>query len=133
MIECSQNIPCNPCQDACPKKCITIGDKITALPVVAEDKSCTGCGLCVAACSGQSIFLVNEDQADGTAAVTIPYEFYPLPEKGLKGIALDRSGKQICEAEVIELKNVTAFDHTSLLTMKVPLEMSMKARFFKQV
>ncbi len=133
VIECSQNIPCNPCQDACPKKCITIGDKITALPVVAEDKSCTGCGLCVAACSGQSIFLVNEDQADGTAAVTIPYEFYPLPEKGMKGIALDRSGKQICEAEVIELKNVTAFDHTSLLTMKVPLEMSMKARFFKQV
>lgn len=133
VIECSQNIPCNPCQDACPKKCITIGDKITSLPVVAEDKSCSGCGLCVAACSGQSIFLVNEDDLAGTATVTIPYEFYPLPEKGMKGVALDRSGEEICEAEITDLKSIAAFDHTSLLTMKVPLEMSMKARFFRQV
>ncbi|MBI4858136.1 MAG: FAD-dependent oxidoreductase [Acetobacterium woodii] len=133
VIECSQNIPCNPCQDACVKKCITIGEKITSLPVVDETASCTGCGMCVAACSGQSIFLVNEDVEDGTTAVTIPYEFLPLPEKGTKGIALDRSGAEICQAEIVEIKNVRAFDRTSLLTMKVPLEMGMKARFFKCV
>lgn len=133
VIECSQNIPCNPCQDACVKKCITIGEKITSLPVVDETASCSGCGMCVAACSGQSIFLVNEDTEDGTTAVTIPYEFFPLPEKGTKGIALDRSGAEICQAEIVEIKNVRAFDRTSLLTMKVPLEMGMKARFFKCV
>lgn len=27
VIECTQNIPCNPCQDACPKHCIRIGSK----------------------------------------------------------------------------------------------------------
>nr|WP_320026905.1 FAD-dependent oxidoreductase [uncultured Acetobacterium sp.] len=133
VIECAQNIPCNPCQDACAKKCITIGEKITSLPVVDETASCSGCGMCVAACSGQSIFLVNENAEDGTTAVTIPYEFLPLPEKGTKGIALDRSGAEICPAEIVEIKNVRAFDRTSLLTMKVPLEMGMKARFFKYV
>ena len=36
VMECTQNIPCNPCQDACPKKCIKIGEKITSLPGVDE-------------------------------------------------------------------------------------------------
>jgi NADPH-dependent 2,4-dienoyl-CoA reductase/sulfur reductase-like enzyme/Fe-S-cluster-containing hydrogenase component 2 len=132
VIECSQNIPCNPCQDACHKNCIRIGEKITSLPVVNEEATCVGCGMCVAACSGQSIFLINEDYEDGYTAVTIPYEFLPLPEKGMKGIALDRSGQKACEAEVVEVKALKAFDKTNLLTIKVPKEMGMKARFFKQ-
>ena len=62
VIECTQNIPCNPCQDACKKGCIKIGSCITALPVVAPANcGCTGCGMCVASCSGQAIFLVEED------------------------------------------------------------------------
>ncbi len=130
VIECTQNIPCNPCQDACSRKCIKIGSKITALPGIDESKDCSGCGLCVASCSGQAIFLVNEDQESGYATITLPYEFLPLPAKGEKGIALDRSGKEVCEASVMEVKSSKAFDHTNLLTMKVPLSMAMKARFF---
>ena len=45
VIECTQNIPCNPCQDACPKKCISIGSNITSLPIVLEDSQCIGCGI----------------------------------------------------------------------------------------
>lgn len=56
VIECTQNIPCNPCQDACPKHCIRIGSNITALPSIDESKQCTGCGMCIASCSGQAIF-----------------------------------------------------------------------------
>ena len=133
VIECSQNIPCNPCQDSCPKKCITIGEKITSLPVVDEEVSCIGCGMCVAACSGQAIFLVNDDFEDSYASITLPYEFLPLPQKGMKGMALDRSGKEVCKAEVIEIKSMPAFDHTNLLTIKVPKDMGMTARFFKPV
>lgn len=133
VIECSQNIPCNPCQDACPRKCIKIGDKITSLPIVDENSKCIGCGMCVASCSGQSIFLVNEDYEEDYAAVTLPYEFLPLPEKGMKGVALGRSGREVCTAEVVEVKSLPAFDHTNLLTIKVPKEMAMKARFFKTV
>lgn len=75
VMECTQNIPCNPCQDACPKGCISIGAKITSLPVVVENSQCVNCGMCVASCSGQAIFLVDETYEDGYASVTLPYEF----------------------------------------------------------
>jgi len=132
IIECSQNIPCNPCQDACSKNCILIGEQITSLPIVDENAMCTGCGMCVAACSGQSIFLMDEDVEEGWVHVTMPYEFLPLPKKGDKGIALDRSGKETCRAEVVGVKYVKAFDQTYLLTIKVPSKEGMNARFYKQ-
>ena len=130
VIECTQNIPCNPCQDACPKGCICIGKNITSLPVVSKEQKCIGCGMCVASCSGQSIFLVEENVESGYGEVTMPYEFLPLPEVGDKGIALGRDGKQVCEAEVTKVRTAPAFDHTNLLTIKVPNEMVMKARFY---
>lgn len=132
VIECTQNIPCNPCQDACPKHCIKIGDNITSLPVVDSNVSCIGCGMCVASCSGQAIFLVNEDNGDGFAEITLPYEFLPLPKKGDKGSALNRAGKAICDAEVVDVKSLKAFDKTNLLTIKVEKKYAMQARFFKE-
>lgn len=132
VIECTQNIPCNPCQDACPKKCISIGANITSLPIATADGQCVNCGMCVASCPGQAIFLVDEDCGDGSATVTLPYEFLPLPEVGTKGIALGRSGQKVCDAEVVDVKNMKAFDKTNLLTIKVPKEFAMTARFFKK-
>lgn len=132
VIECTQNIPCNPCQDACAKHCIKIGQCITSLPVVEQDCGCTGCGMCVASCSGQAIFLVNEDFEPGFTSITMPYEFLPLPQKGDKGKALSRSGEVLCDAEVIDVRTSKAFDHTNLLTMKVPNDFAMKARFWKK-
>ncbi|MCI9066363.1 MAG: FAD-dependent oxidoreductase [Lachnospiraceae bacterium] len=132
VIECTQNIPCNPCQDACPKHCIKVGDHITTLPAVDKTQECVGCGMCVASCSGQAIFLLQEDYADGYAAVTLPYEFLPLPKKGEIGYGLGRDGRKICEAEVIDLKSSPAFDHTNLLTIKIPKEYAMQARFYQK-
>ena len=133
VIECTQNIPCNPCQDACRKHCIKIGSCITALPTVSDDAggSCTGCGMCVASCSGQAIFLVQEDYEPGFASITLPYEFLPLPQKGDRGTALSRSGQPLCEAEIVGVRTSPAFDHTNLLTMKVPNDFAMTARFYK--
>ena len=133
VIECTQNIPCNPCQDACKKGCISIGSNITSLPIVVENAQCINCGMCVANCSGQAIFLVDEDCKDGTATVTLPYEFLPLPEVGAKGKGLGRDGRPVCDAEVVSVKSVKAFDKTNLLTIRVPKEYAMKARFFKAV
>ena len=131
VMECTQNIPCNPCQDACPKGCITIGKNITSLPVVDAGHTCIGCGMCVASCSGQAIFLVNENVEEGYGEVTMPYEFLPLPKEGDTGVALGRDGKEVCEAVVTKVKTAKAFDHTNLLTIKVPNEMLMRARFFR--
>ena len=129
VVECTQNIPCNPCEDTCVKKCIHIGPHITKLPVVDPASECIDCGMCVASCPGQAIFLVNEDTGDGRATVTFPYEFLPLPEVGDKGMALDRSGKPVCEAEIVKVRTGKAFDKTNLVTMSVPKEFAMKARF----
>ena len=132
VIECVQNIPCNPCQDACPKHCIKIGSHITALPAVDPEVECIGCGLCVSSCSGQAIFLVQEEcDEPGYGTVTLPYEFLPLPKKGDRGFGYDRGGKKVCEAEVVSVKTAKAFDHTNLLTIKVPTDMVMRARFYK--
>ncbi|QDR82649.1 FAD-dependent oxidoreductase [Sporomusa termitida] len=131
VLECTQNIPCNPCQDVCPKGCIKVGDKITNLPVMVSSAHCSGCGLCVISCPGQAIFLVNETYADNFAAVSIPYELVPLPVPGSKGMACDRSGAVLAEAEVISVRKNAKSDGTALLTMKVPGQWAMLARFFK--
>lgn len=131
VIECTQNIPCNPCQDACRFGCIMVGADIVKLPVVNQESTCTGCGMCVAACSGQAIFLLNENFEPGYASIGIPYEFLPLPQKGQTGVALDRSGTPVCPAEIVSVKNTKAMDKTVLLTMKVPVEYADKARFYK--
>ena len=132
VMECTQNIPCNPCQDACAKGCISIGNNITSLPVVVPEAKCVGCGMCVASCSGQAIFLVDENVGDGYGTVTLPYEFLPLPQVGDSGIALGRDGQKVCEAEVVSVRSAKGFDCTNLLTIKVPSDMVMKARFYKR-
>jgi len=131
VIECTQNIPCNPCQDACKNGCIKVGSTITNLPVVNSEVKCTGCGLCVASCSGQAIFLVNEDYEEGFGTVSLPYEFLPLPSVGDVGTALDRSGLPCCSAEIVNIKQSKVMDCTAVLTMKVPVEKTMTARFYK--
>ena len=85
----------------------------------------------MASCSGQAIFLVDEETEPGFGTVTLPYEFYPLPKVGDKGLALGRDGQVVCDAEVVSVKTAPVFDHTNLLTMKVPTDMTMKARFYK--
>ena len=86
----------------------------------------------VASSPGQSSVLVQEDVEAGFATVTLPYEFLPLPKVGDKGVALGRNGKYVCEAKVTKIRTAPAFDHTYLLTIKVPNDMVMKARFYKK-
>ncbi|MFV0527426.1 MAG: FAD-dependent oxidoreductase [Lachnospiraceae bacterium] len=131
VMECTQNIPCDPCQDACPQGCIKVGQDITLLPGLDLDKKCTGCGLCVGACSGQAIFLINDAYEEGYGTVGLPYEFLPLPQKGEQGKALDRRGREVCDAVVVEVRNSKVMDKTAMLVMKVPASEVGRARFFK--
>ena len=52
--ECVQQIPCNPCEAACRFGAITVGEEITGLPRLDEEK-CTGCGVCVKTCPVQAL------------------------------------------------------------------------------
>lgn len=132
VLECTQNIPCNPCQTACKRGCISIGDHITSLPICVEENSCVDCGMCVASCSGQAIFLVKQNIEEKSAEITIPYEFLPLPEVGEKGYGLSRSGEVLCDALITRVRDSKAYDGTVLVTMKVPIEMTDKARFYRR-
>ena len=131
VLECTQNIPCNPCQDACNFGCISIGNQITSLPIVVAEADCKNCGMWVASCSGQAIFLINEEYEEEFATVTMPYELLPYPEKGTIGKGLNRSGEEVCDVTVVDVRTSPAFDKTAILTVKVPKDKASEVRFFK--
>ncbi|MBN1155608.1 4Fe-4S binding protein [candidate division KSB1 bacterium] len=131
MIECVQNIPCNPCSTICPQGAITIEGDITNIPVVDFSK-CNGCGLCVANCPGLAIFMVDESIGDNSAEVGIPYEFSPFPEKGEIVSVYDRSGKIICDGEIVRVRNPKSYNKTAVIYFRVPIQFSLDARFIKR-
>ncbi|WP_208599046.1 hypothetical protein [Desulfonatronum thioautotrophicum] len=129
VFECVQEIPCNPCEQACEEGAVRVGERITTCPeLVAE--ACTGCAKCVAACPGQAVFVVDESRGE-LAHVTMPYEFLPLPKKGQRVTALDRSGKVLGPAEIVRVRCSKTMDATATVTMAVPRDWAMLARFFR--
>ena len=129
VLECAQQIPCNPCEPACPQGAIYVGRPITNLPQIDAEK-CSGCGICVAACPGLAIFLVEKNYSIEAAAITIPYELLPLPEKGQEVIACNRQGIPLCRAVIVKVQATKSFNRTTLVTMKLPKDYVMEARSF---
>jgi Fe-S-cluster-containing hydrogenase component 2 len=127
VIECGQEIPCNPCEGLCRQGAIAVGDPITNLPVLDADK-CTGCGLCIAGCPGQAIFVVDMTYSEAEATVAMPYEFLPLPQKGQAVEGLDREGQLICSGRVVKVLNPKGFDRTPVVTVAVPQGCAMSVR-----
>src|SRR5512137_1199840 len=74
IIECAEEIPCNPCELACRQGAIEIGENINNLPVLKEEL-CTGCGVCIATCPGLAIFTVDLTFSAKEALINIPHEF----------------------------------------------------------
>ncbi|MEM3341211.1 MAG: FAD-dependent oxidoreductase, partial [Thermoplasmata archaeon] len=128
IIECVQNIPCNPCSTCCPKGAIVIKD-ITDKPRIDPEK-CTGCGICVYSCPGLAIFVVDmsENAGKDKAIVKIPFEFTPLPEKGETLQCTDRSGNVICEGKVIGALLTKKMHNTAVISLEVPKEKAMVVR-----
>ncbi len=121
VVECVQQIPCNPCESACPLHAIHIGEPITNTPQVDREK-CIGCGMCVAACPGLAIFLVDKSYSETEATVSFPFECDPLPEKGAEIDALSRAGEYVCKGRVIKVMNPKKNDHTPVVTIAIPKE-----------
>ena len=67
VIECCEEIPCNPCMSACPHHAIVIEGGIHHIPQL-KPELCVGCGICVARCSGQAIFVVGQEQEYGVVS-----------------------------------------------------------------
>ena len=130
IIECFQAIPCDPCVKACPRGAIREMADINECPVV-DFSRCNGCGQCVPKCPGLAISIVDMAYAESEAAVRIPYEFRPLPEKGSRVAALNREGVRICDATVAHILNSKAVDRTPVITLIAPKKHAMSVRFFR--
>lgn len=126
VIECFQKIPCNPCSIACPFHAILPMEDINDLPQLDADL-CTGCGICAGVCPGLAIFIIDESAGDGSACITLPYEFSPLPKKGDWVQGLDREGRKVAPAQV---DRVVKGKRTPLVTLKLPAEHVQDLRFF---
>ena len=126
-IECYEDIPCDPCEEACPFGAILIGEPITSVPQL-KPELCTGCGLCIPACPGLAIFVIGESYSEDEATIMLPYEFLPLPHKGITVKALDRQGQLVGEARVLEVRNPKAYDRTPVVKIAVSKELSMTVR-----
>jgi len=131
IIECVQEIPCNPCSESCPRGAITIEGSINNIPKIDFD-ICNGCGICVANCPGLAIFLVDKSYKDKKALVGIPYEFVPLPEKGEEVILLNRAGKACGEGVVEKVRNAKSQDRTAIVFLAVDRKLAMTVRFFRR-
>jgi Fe-S-cluster-containing hydrogenase component 2 len=126
-IECLQDIPCNPCESSCNVDAIFVGEDITNLPRLDEDK-CVACQTCVYICPGQAIFMIDESLPDDRATVMMPYEYRPLPEKEDIVTALDRAGRELGDARVVKIRQTKRMDQTATVTIELPRDWSMSAR-----
>ena len=124
IIECIQEIPCDPCVAICPVDSISMKD-INDTPKIDFEK-CTGCRRCVSICPGLAIFVVKVK--DDKALITLPYEFLPIPKDGDKVIALDRAGKARGKAKVVKVNRT---GKTTVVTIEVDKKLAMDVRNIK--
>lgn len=127
IIECFQDIPCNPCVTACPRNAISMTDLCS--PPVLDSSLCIGCGLCVACCPGQAIYMQISDYDEKHATITFPWEYERLPQVGSVVSATDHSGQVKCEAEVLFVTRPEIHNMTALVTLLIPKELKDEIRF----
>ena len=125
IFHCVQEIPCDPCADACPSGGIAIDpEDIRKLPVfVSEhlDRPCLACEKCVTVCPGQAITLVDYRADAEHPTVVVPFE---LPRAGLevgaRVTAVDVDGHVLGEVAVVRVRDAKASDHTVSVKVRAP-------------
>jgi len=126
IIQCFQEIPCNPCTSVCSRDAIQLEGKngnIMDIPYY-KGSDCTGCGLCVLICPGLAISLAKKLD-NQFAEVVLPHEFIPTFEVGGKVKVTDKDGNLLEEAEVLKLRFNKKYK-THLVNLKTSLANAVK-------
>ncbi|MCL2222072.1 MAG: 4Fe-4S binding protein [Oscillospiraceae bacterium] len=127
IVECFQEIPCDPCVKACKRGAITMPGGINDIPLVDFDL-CNGCSLCISMCPGLAIFVVDKTWSEDRARVLIPYEYLPVPEVGQSVTGMDRAGKELGSFEVVKVNSGGKKNKTWTISIAVPQELAMEVR-----
>ena len=132
MVECFQRIPCDPCHEACKFGAIKEFLDLNDLPDVDWDK-CTGCGLCVAACPGLAIFVIDETAGESECLIAMPHEFSPLPKKGETVKLLDRGGIAVASGTVERVIPGAKPSGTPVVWVRAPKQFSLVVRSLRRL
>ena len=130
VVECFQEIPCNPCVKACRRGAISMPRDINDIPVV-NAKLCNGCSLCISLCPGLAIFVIDMTYNEEFALVKLPYEYVPLPQVGQIVAGLNRAGEELGCFEVIKVTSGGKKNMTYTISLAVPKELAMEVRDIK--
>jgi Fe-S-cluster-containing hydrogenase component 2 len=97
-IECTEEIPCNPCAYVC--RVDAISKDSLSTPGIVNWEKCLGCTACVSICPGLSVFL--QMIKDGKGYVTLAYELLPTPKIGDIVELKDRSGAVVAKGVIVK-------------------------------
>jgi Fe-S-cluster-containing hydrogenase component 2/bacterioferritin-associated ferredoxin len=128
VLHCTQEIPCDPCANVCPRNLIHVNPKdIRSLPhfLQTEQKGCTGCLRCVAVCPGLAITLVDFRKNQEFAQVSLPFELEPDKLKvGDQVEVTDTDGQSLGHLPVRQIRQLPAYSGTTLITVESPAEVA---------
>jgi sarcosine oxidase, subunit alpha len=122
VLRCEQEIPCNPCIEACPHGSLVIPEgTIVGRPKLVGP--CVGCLKCVAVCPGLAITMVDRrvDPTGLRAKVTVPWE---MPEgairPGEEAPTTGREGELVGTGTVVRILAGKALNRRRLVVLDVP-------------
>jgi Fe-S-cluster-containing hydrogenase component 2 len=127
VVECFQEIPCNPCATSCSTGAIQPFADINDLPRI-DWELCNGCTRCVGFCPGLAIFIVDETYSESESLVKIPWEFSYLPETGEEVAGLNREGREVARVRVVRIQPSPRKNRAHILWLAVPKDKAFEIR-----